>query len=161
MVTLKRRLGAERPQLILVARTVCWPEYGRPFRESTDYSEFGVLQSGRCSRCLGYGLRICEARFAPKNRFRAINHFSVNQSLAGGTEMAVRARIRSACDGLAAGTVCVMHRMVPATHAESKACVLHEGKHLDKGRPVEVCVYPVATPRSGGTGACGSRALSF
>jgi len=33
-----------RPQLILVARTVCWLEYGREFRESTVYSDFSAAR---------------------------------------------------------------------------------------------------------------------
>ena len=44
MLILRCRLGAEDRQLILVARTVCWLEYGREFRESTVYSDFSAAR---------------------------------------------------------------------------------------------------------------------
>jgi hypothetical protein len=44
VVTLRLRLGAGDQQLILVARTICWLEYGRQFRRSTVYSKFSTAR---------------------------------------------------------------------------------------------------------------------
>jgi hypothetical protein len=44
VVKLRSGLGTEDLQLILVARTICWLEYGRHFRESTVDSDFGAAR---------------------------------------------------------------------------------------------------------------------
>ena len=76
-------------------------------------------------------LGICEAHFAPENRFRPY-HLGVNQSLTVRAQIAVRTRILVASNGLTTRTTRVGQRMVTPSHPKA-----------------DVHIFPQTTPRRG------------